>query len=68
MDNTDKAKTLNEIGNQISVCANCEQHSSRKNAVPGEGSADARIMLIGEDPGFHEDEKGLPFIGASGIS
>ncbi len=38
----------------------------RKNAVPGEGPADARIMFIGEGPGFHEDNQGRPFVGASG--
>ena len=66
MDNTEKSKALKEIGGQIAVCTNCELHHSRKNAVPGEGPVDARIMLIGEGPGFHENEQGLPFVGASG--
>ncbi len=35
-------------------------------AVPGEGPADADIMLIGEGPGFHEDQQGRPFVGAAG--
>lgn len=34
--------------------------------VPGEGSADAEIMFIGEAPGFHEDQQGRPFVGAAG--
>ena len=34
--------------------------------MPGEGPADARIMFIGEGPGFHEDNQGRPFVGASG--
>ena len=41
-------------------------HHSRKNAVPGEGPADAEIMFIGEGPGFHENEQGRPFVGAAG--
>jgi len=34
--------------------------------VPGEGNAHARVMLIGEGPGWHEDEEGRPFVGNSG--
>ncbi|MEM8529661.1 MAG: uracil-DNA glycosylase [Chloroflexota bacterium] len=39
---------------------------SATNAVPGEGPADAKIMFIGEAPGFHEDRQGRPFVGAAG--
>jgi len=34
--------------------------------VPGEGSATARIMVVGEAPGAREDETGRPFVGAAG--
>jgi uracil-DNA glycosylase family 4 len=34
--------------------------------VPGEGSPTARVMFIGEAPGFHEDQQGRPFVGQSG--
>jgi len=34
--------------------------------VPGEGREDAEIVLIGEAPGFHEDQQGRPFVGAAG--
>jgi DNA polymerase len=34
--------------------------------VPGEGPADARVVLVSEAPGRHEDEAGRPFAGASG--
>jgi uracil-DNA glycosylase family 4 len=34
--------------------------------VPGEGSPDARIMLVGEAPGAQEDKTGRPFVGAAG--
>jgi uracil-DNA glycosylase family 4 len=34
--------------------------------VPGEGSADAEVMLVGEAPGASEDEQGRPFVGRSG--
>jgi DNA polymerase len=36
------------------------------NPVPGEGSANAELMFIGEAPGAQEDKQGRPFVGASG--
>ncbi len=57
---------LTQIARQISTCQKCDLHFSRKMAVPGEGPADARIMLIGEGPGFYENEQGRPFVGAAG--
>lgn len=44
----------------------CTLKENATQAVPGEGSADADIMFIGEAPGKKEDEQGRPFIGASG--
>jgi uracil-DNA glycosylase len=35
-------------------------------AVPGEGPEKAKIMFVGEAPGFHEDQQGRPFVGAAG--
>jgi uracil-DNA glycosylase len=40
--------------------------SGCKNVVPGEGSANAKILFIGEGPGKKEDELGRPFVGAAG--
>lgn len=60
------AETLEQIAREISVCTKCALHESRKKAVTGEGPADAEIMFIGEGPGFHENEQGRPFVGASG--
>lgn len=60
------AETLDRIAREVSVCTKCALHESRKKAVTGEGPADAEIMFIGEGPGFHENEQGRPFVGASG--
>lgn len=57
---------LERIAREISVCTKCALHVSRRKAVTGEGPADAEIMFIGEAPGFHENEQGRPFVGASG--
>jgi len=59
-------ETLQQIAKEVAVCQNCALYHSRKKAVPGEGPADAEIMLIGEGPGFHENEQGRPFVGAAG--
>ena len=58
--------SLVQVAKEVRVCVACPLHRTRKNAVPGEGPADAPIMLIGEGPGFHEDQQGRPFVGASG--
>lgn len=57
---------LAQVAQEVSVCTKCDLQYSRKNGVPGEGPVDANIMFIGEGPGFHENEQGLPFVGAAG--
>ena len=57
---------LLEIAKEIVVCPRCELARTRTKAVPGEGNSNAQIMLIGEGPGWHEDQQGRPFIGAAG--
>jgi uracil-DNA glycosylase len=57
---------LEQIAQEIRVCQACALHSARTRVVPGAGRPDADIMFIGEAPGYHEDQQGLPFVGASG--
>lgn len=57
---------LQTIAQEASVCTRCALHRGRFRAVPGEGPATAKIMCIGEGPGYHEDRQGRPFVGASG--
>jgi len=57
---------LKAIAAEVAACQKCPLYRSRTRTVPGAGPADARIMFIGEAPGFHEDQQGLPFVGASG--
>jgi DNA polymerase len=63
---TTAEKQLAELRQEIEACTRCELFRSAENAVPGEGNARARIMLIGEAPGWHEDKQGKPFVGNSG--
>ena len=58
--------SLEEVAQRVSVCTDCPLSKERTKAVPGEGPADAKIMFIGEGPGFHEDRQGRPFVGPSG--
>jgi uracil-DNA glycosylase family 4 len=57
---------LSELNQEIALCQKCEIAKHRNKAVPGEGAEDARIMFIGEAPGWHEDQLGRPFVGPAG--
>lgn len=58
--------SLDKIAEEVKACKLCPLHKSRKNAVPGEGSIKAKLILIGEAPGVEEDKKGRPFVGRAG--
>ena len=62
----DKRIKLIELEKQISSCRRCLLYKTATQAVPGEGSPDAKIMFVGEGPGFWEDKKGRPFVGQAG--
>jgi len=59
-------EALNTIRQEVRNCKACKLSENRKNAVPGEGPANAEVMFIGEGPGFHENEQGKPFVGQAG--
>jgi DNA polymerase len=60
------AEVLAEIAEEVKGCTLCELFRTATNAVPGEGNPEARVMFIGEAPGWHEDKQGKPFVGNSG--
>ncbi len=57
---------LTELYEEIALCRQCEIAKSRNKAVPGEGAENADLLFIGEAPGWHEDQQGLPFVGPAG--
>lgn len=61
-----RKELLDAVASEVVVCRKCELWKTRKNAVPGEGNPDSQIMFIGEAPGYWEDIKGKPFVGAAG--
>jgi DNA polymerase len=50
----------------LDACKRCALWRNATQAVPGVGPADARVMLVGEQPGDQEDREGKPFVGAAG--
>jgi uracil-DNA glycosylase family protein len=58
--------TLAELKEAARGCTACELAGPATQTVFGRGPADARMMLIGEQPGDVEDQKGLPFVGPAG--
>jgi DNA polymerase len=48
------------------ACTRCGLHSTRTKVVFADGSAEARILCVGEAPGANEDRTGLPFVGRAG--
>jgi uracil-DNA glycosylase len=57
---------LTNLSLKIRGCTLCKLSRTRKNAVAGEGSCSAKVMLVGEAPGRQEDLEGKPFVGYSG--
>jgi uracil-DNA glycosylase len=64
--NNNNLDLIMQISGDVIHCKNCELCHTRKNAVPGEGSASARIIFVGEAPGKSEDIQGKPFVGRAG--
>lgn len=62
----DKKTLLDDLNKQMLKCSQCVLRGTCKQVVPGDGSAKAEIMFIGEGPGQKEDELGKPFVGAAG--
>jgi len=59
--------TVDDVAALINACGKCDLHRTAKNPVPGEGSATARLVCVGEAPGASEDETGRPFVGQAGM-
>jgi uracil-DNA glycosylase family 4 len=51
---------------RVSVCTRCRLAETRTQVVFGSGSPTADLMFVGEAPGFHEDQQGIPFVGQAG--
>jgi DNA polymerase len=61
-----RAPTLASIAELVCACTKCRLCETRTHTVPGEGAADARLVVVGEGPGRTEDATGRPFVGQAG--
>ena len=59
-------KKLKQIKEEALKCQKCSLYKTRTYPVIGEGNHQAKIMFIGEAPGFNEDKTGRPFCGDAG--
>lgn len=57
---------LEVIKQKCQACTKCPLSQSRHNVVFSDGIPNSKLMLIGEAPGYWEDQKGLPFVGKAG--
>jgi uracil-DNA glycosylase len=61
-----RAPQLAAYAEETSACTRCRLAAGRTQVVFGSGNSDADLMFVGEAPGFHEDQQGIPFVGQAG--
>ncbi len=57
---------LESVREKCLSCTKCPLAKTRHNIVFSDGVPNGKIMLIGEAPGFYEDQQGKPFVGKAG--
>lgn len=64
--NAANKKNLASLALEVAVCTRCPLHETRTQTVFSRGNPQAKLMIVGEAPGFYEDKQGLPFVGKAG--
>lgn len=59
-------ETLESIRADLGECTRCQLCRRRTHIVFGEGDPRARLVFVGEGPGYEEDQSGRPFVGPAG--
>jgi DNA polymerase len=62
----EKRAALTQLFRETANCRKCILGTTRHKAVFGAGTVNARVFVVGEAPGFNEDQTGLPFVGKAG--
>src|SRR5882672_6799524 len=65
-DAVQRAGALRAYAYETAGCTRCPLAEGRTQVVFGAGNPDADLMFVGEAPGFHEDQQGIPFVGQAG--
>ena len=66
MEELPKIRSLSALREAEAACTRCPLYRNATQVVPGEGPKDARVMMVGEQPGDQEDKQGRPFVGPAG--
>ena len=61
-----RTRTLEEVRTELGDCRRCKLQRTRRTIVFGEGNKRAKLMIIGEGPGYDEVLQGRPFVGKAG--
>ena len=61
-----RIRSLKGLRGAEEKCTRCPLYKNATQVVPGEGPSQARLMLVGEQPGDQEDKQGKPFVGPAG--
>lgn len=61
-----RSETLQDIRLDLGDCQRCRLARGRTHIVFGSGSFKAKLIFVGEGPGFEEDQQGEPFVGPAG--
>ena len=61
-----ETRDLDALRAAAAGCQACDLWKTGTQTVFGEGSRDAEVMFVGEQPGDQEDKQGLPFVGPAG--
>jgi DNA polymerase len=62
----DRDAALRDLAGEAASCDRCALAGARTQVVFGAGDPGAELMIVGEAPGFHEDQQGVPFVGQAG--
>ena len=65
-DPVERAAALRAYADETAGCTRCALAAGRTQVVFGAGNPDADLLFVGEAPGFHEDQQGIPFVGQAG--
>ncbi len=63
---TPEAGSMQALRHEAAGCRRCPLWEPATQTVFGEGPSDARLMMVGEQPGDQEDLAGRPFVGPAG--
>ena len=62
----DRDHRLTLLAQEAAHCTACRLHAERTKSVFARGESSAEIAFVGEGPGYHEDQQGVPFVGKAG--